>query len=97
MNWQREEMRSSVSGGRVQIGSGWHAPEELCCLFCVRWGSKEGFELGTTGSDLGGHRFIPALGWGMDSRGRVEAGGGVCSVASSFENTACGVDVLSFT
>lgn len=40
-----DEVRSEW--GRVQIGSGWHAPEELCCLLCVRWGSKEGFELGT--------------------------------------------------
>ena len=42
-----EEMRSRVSGGWVPIGSGWHVPEELCCLLRMRWGSKEGFELGT--------------------------------------------------
>jgi len=42
-----EEMRSRVSWGWVPIGSGWHAPEELCCLLRVRWGSKEGFEWGT--------------------------------------------------
>ena len=47
VKWHWEEVRSGVSGGWVQIGSGWHAPEELCCLLHVRWGSKEGFELGT--------------------------------------------------